>query len=120
MISAKADGPPQWQAAPPLTAWTSISATSARVARGSATVHSRPAMPFTVRAYFGLPGVPARRGFSARGLSGGASTALAGVRSAAMGVNAFPSESCNERRGLGLIQSLRQRWDGGTAKGDGE
>src|SRR5262245_34216556 len=85
-ISAKAAGPPQWQAAPPLTAWTSIRATRARVARGSARVTGAPLLFLMVTAKRGGPlGVPARREGMARGVSGGASTTLATDVSAAIG-----------------------------------
>src|SRR6516162_4650459 len=85
MISAKPAGPPQWQAAPPLTAWTFISATSARLARGSASVTSAPAEFFTFTGYFGaVLGVGASLDLSLSGASGGASTGLTTEVSAAI------------------------------------
>ena len=85
MISAKPAGPPQWQAAPPLTAWTFISATSARLARGSASTTSVPAVFFTFTAYFGAAlGVGASLDLSLSGESAGASTALTTEVSAAI------------------------------------
>src|SRR5262245_18261944 len=87
-ISANAAGPPQWHAAPPLTAQTSMRATRARVARGSASVTGWPDAFFTVTEYFGAPlGVPARRDLSGRGASGGASTIFAKDVSAAIGID---------------------------------
>src|ERR1700677_455469 len=75
LISANAAGPPQWQAAPPTTAWTSISATSARVARGSPSVTSAPAAFFTWAENLGAPlGVEASLDLSLSGASGGATT----------------------------------------------
>src|SRR5580658_2719356 len=77
MISAKAAGPPQWQAAPPLTASVSINATSARVARGSPSTTSSPLAFFTWTEYLGGPvGVGASFDGIFNGASGGASTAL--------------------------------------------
>src|SRR5580658_10663575 len=77
MISAKADGPPQWQAAPPLTASVSINATSARVAFGLPSTASSPLAFLTLTEYLGGPaGVGASLGGTCKGVSGGASTAL--------------------------------------------
>src|SRR5437868_6020271 len=85
MISANAAGPPQCDAAPPLTAWRSMRATRARVARGSASTTSSPLPFFTVSEYFGLAvGVPANFDLSLRGLNGGASTGLTTEVSAAI------------------------------------
>src|SRR5258705_12897771 len=88
MISANAAGPPQWQAAPPLTACTSMSAINPRVARGSASTTGSPAAFFTGTKYFGLPpGAPPRRAFIGRGVGGGGPTGLAGGGSAGQGTN---------------------------------
>src|ERR1700734_3415528 len=77
MISAKADGPPQWQAAPPLTASVSIKATSARVAMGLPSTISPPLAFLTLTAYLGGPaGVGANLERTCSGVSGGASTGL--------------------------------------------
>src|SRR5581483_4711066 len=77
MISAKPDGPPQCEAAPPTTAWTSINATIARLAHGSPSTTSSPAPFFTVTENLGGPaGVAPSRDFSFSGVSGGASTGL--------------------------------------------
>src|SRR3954464_9766483 len=85
MISANAAGPPQWQAAPPFTACTSIKAIKARVARGSASVTSSPFEFFTWSAYFGgWLGAEANLGIKESGFSGGASTGLTAVVSAAI------------------------------------
>src|ERR1700722_7587799 len=77
MISAKAAGPPQWQAAPPLTASVSINATSARVATGLPSTTSSPLAFLTLTGYLGGPaGVGASLEVRWSGVSGGASTAL--------------------------------------------
>src|SRR5580658_5692122 len=77
MISANAAGPPQWQAAPPLTASVSINATSARVAFGSPSTTSAPAAFLTLTEYLGGPaGVGASLEVTFSGASGGASTGL--------------------------------------------
>src|ERR1043165_3328662 len=88
MISANAAGPPQWQAAPPMTAWTSISAISARVAFGSAMITSWPAAFLMVREYFGFAvGVGASLDFVLKGVRGGASSCWTGEVSAAISVS---------------------------------
>src|ERR1700722_15470798 len=77
MISAKAEGPPQCEAAPPLTAHISMSAIKARSARGSASTTSCPCAFFTLTEYVGgRVGVGASFGLSCRGVSGGAATGL--------------------------------------------
>ena len=77
MISAKAAGPPQWQAAPPLTASMSINATSARVALGSPKITSSPLAFLTLTEYLGGPaGVGASLEGMRKGVSGGAATGL--------------------------------------------
>src|SRR5688500_14508510 len=85
MISAKAAGPPQWQAAPPMTACTSISATRARVAFGSARVTSWPAAFLILTEYLGAAaGVGASLDLTLNGVSGGACSWSTGVVSAAI------------------------------------
>src|SRR5271156_1476083 len=77
MISANADGPPQWQAAPPLTASVSINATNARVAFGSPSTTSSPLAFFSLTAYLGGPvGVGASLEGMFNGVSIGATTAF--------------------------------------------
>src|SRR5580658_11056391 len=77
MISANAAGPPQWQAAPPLTASVSINATSARVALGSPSTTSSPLAFLTLTEYLGGPaGVGASLEGIFSGVSGGAATGL--------------------------------------------
>src|SRR6058998_114989 len=98
-ISANAAGPPQWQAAPPLTAWTSMSATTARLARGSASVTGRPDAFLTVTEYFGPPlGVPPSRDLSSKGASGGASTTFATDVSAAIGIGSIQTRLAQKHK----------------------
>ncbi len=113
MISAKAAGPPQWQAAPPTTAWTFISATSVRVARGSATVTGWPAAFLTVTAYLGAAeGVGARRDLSARGFSGGASTFATTELSAAIGCGRVGCYRFGSNKAAEVRNAL-EKWEGG-------
>src|SRR5438093_13531527 len=85
MITAKDAGPPQGQAAPPLTACTNIRATKARVARGSPSITGRPRAVFTVTENLGgRTGVPASLDLMGRGVSGGASRGFTTEVSAAI------------------------------------
>ena len=77
MISAKAAGPPQWEAAPPLTAHMSISATKARV---GARVAQDDLLALRIFHFDGifrrLGGRGASLDLSGSGVSGGAATGL--------------------------------------------
>src|SRR6266542_5966107 len=115
IISAKAAGPPQWQAAPPLTACTSISATNARVARGSASTTGWPAEFFTVREYFGgRVGVPASLDLMGSGLSGGASSGFTTEVSAAIKFHRIWLFKYERRNVRGACQKGRRNFRDGV------
>src|SRR6185503_285293 len=118
-ISANAAGPPQWHAAPPLTAWTSMSATRARVARGSPRMTGWPAALLTVTEYFGgALGVPASRDLSGRGDREGASTTFMRDVSAAIGIGWIENRSVQKHNPLTLktvAQKGRTKFENGSA-----